>query len=113
MADLSKVLHHYHVRKRVHENLEKFPSDEPRKRFLDKIIYFVGISGPVMTIPQVWEIWSKQDASGVSLISWGWYLLTAFIWLGYAIEHKEKPLIVTYLLWIVIEIFLVLGIILY
>ncbi len=113
MVDFSKVMHHFHVRKRIHQNLEKYPSTEPRKRFLDKIIYIVGISGPIMTIPQVWEIWSKQDATGVSLISWSWYLLTACIWLTYAIEHKEKPLIVTNILWIFIEIILVLGIILY
>ncbi len=113
MVDFSKVIHHFHIRKRVHQNLEKFPSDEPKKRFLDKIIYFVGVSGPIMTLPQVWEIWAKQDASGVSLVSWGWYLMTAFVWLAYAIEHKEKPLIMTYSLWIFIEFFLVLGIIIY
>lgn len=27
------------------------------KKFMDKAIYFVGISGPVMTIPQVYKIW--------------------------------------------------------
>ena len=113
MVDFSKVMHHFHMRKRIHQNLEKFPSHEPKKRFLDKVIYFVGISGPIMTLPQVYTIWSTQDASGVSLVSWGWYLITACIWLAYAIEHKEKPLIVTYILWIIIEIVLVLGIILY
>jgi uncharacterized protein with PQ loop repeat len=113
MVNFSRVMHHFHVRKRVHKNLEQYPSNNPKKRFLDRIIYLVGISGPIMTIPQVWEIWSKQDSTGVSLISWGWYLFTACIWLWYAIEHKEKPLIVTNIIWIIIDFILVLGIIIY
>ncbi|NQZ84193.1 MAG: hypothetical protein HRU03_00605 [Nanoarchaeales archaeon] len=113
MVDFSKIMHHFHIRKRVHQKLEKFPSTDSKKRFLDKIIYFVGVSGPIMTIPQVWEIYSKHDATGVSLVSWGWYLATAFVWLTYAIVHKEKPLIMTYALWILIEIVLVVGIVLY
>lgn len=113
MSLFSKVLHHHHVRKRVHEKLEKYPSPDKTKRFLDRVIYFVGVSGPIMTLPQLYEIWINQNTAGVSLISWGWYLATAFVWLTYALVHKEKPLIVTYILWIIIEFFIVLGILIY
>jgi len=61
----------------------------PFQKFVDKFIYFIGIFGPVMTIPQVWEIWVGKTASGVSVLSWGAYVLTSFFWLTYAIYHNS------------------------
>ncbi len=113
MGLYSKAMHHLHIRKRVHQKLEPYPHPDKWKNFLDKFIYFVGISGPIMTFPQLLKIWVEKDASGVSLISWSWYLMTAFVWLIYAIVYKEKPLIVTYVLWIIIEIFIVIGVAIY
>ena len=113
MALFSKVLHHFHVRKRIYKNLEVYPHPDKFKNFLDKIIYFVGISGPIMTIPQLLKIWIDKNATGLSLLSWSWYLGTASIWLIYAIIHKEKPLIITYCCWIFMEIAIIIGIVLY
>ncbi|MCA9459746.1 MAG: hypothetical protein KC550_04325, partial [Nanoarchaeota archaeon] len=111
MSLFSKTVHHFHVRKRIHQNLEPYPHPDKWKNFLDKAIYVVGISGPIMTMPQLFKIWVEKDASGISLISWSWYLLTAIVWLVYAITHKEKPLIITNSLWIIVEIFIVIGIV--
>ena len=62
-------LHHLHTRKRIHLNHEKFPHPDKFKRFLDKVIYAVGIIGPIMTIPQITKIWFEQNADGVSVIT--------------------------------------------
>ena len=97
----------------MHQKLEKYPHPNKWKNFLDKMIYVVGVSGPIMTFPQLLKIWVEKNAQGVSLFSWAWYLGIAFIWLTYAIVHKEKPLIITYILWIIIEIFIVIGVVLY
>ena len=113
MVLFTRVLHHLHLRKRIHQNLEQYPHPDKWKNFLDKLIYLVGVSGPIMTLPQLYKIWIEQNASGVSLVSWSWYLIIAFIWSLYGIVHKEKPIIVTNALWIFIEIFIVLGIIIY
>ncbi len=113
MSIFSKVAHHVHIRKRLHENLEKYPHPDKFKNFLDKFIFFIGLMGPVMTIPQVWQIYSTQDATGVSLISWSWYLFSAFVWLAYGIIHKEKAIVFAQSLWIVTEIILITGIIIY
>jgi uncharacterized protein with PQ loop repeat len=113
MVQGSKVTHHLHLRKRIHSNLEKYPHPNKFKKYLDKIIYLVGVLGPILTIPQLTEIWISKNASGVSLISWSWYVISALIWLSYGIVHKEKPIIVTNILWTIINIFIVIGIILY
>lgn len=80
---------------------------------MDKAIYVVGSFGLIMTIPQVTKIWIEKNASGVSAISWSAYLITAIFWLIYGIMHKEKPIIFTYSAWIVLEVAIVIGIILY
>ncbi|MFW5705114.1 MAG: PQ-loop domain-containing transporter [Nanoarchaeota archaeon] len=109
----NKILHHLHLRKRLHKNLEPYPHPEAGKNFLDKMIYFVAILGPIMTIPQVLKIWITQNAGGLSLISWTTYFFTGIIWLIYATIHKEKPLVFMYIFWLVIYVFVIWGIIMY
>ena len=78
-------LHHFHKRKRIHENLEPYPHPDKLKNFLDRIIYFIGIFTPIVTVPQLLEIWVNQNASGVSLISWAGYLIAVSFWLVYGL----------------------------
>jgi len=107
------ALFHLHKRKRFYLNLEPFPHPKKWKKFLDKIIYAVGIAGPILVIPQAIKIWVDKDATGVSVISWAGFVLLGVIWLLYAIAHKEKPLIVTYIGFIIVQSFVVIGVLIY
>lgn len=106
-------LHHLHIRKRMFQRLEDFPHPQRYKRFLDSLIYAAGIAGPVITIPQIVQIWSKQDASDLSLFSWGGFLFLSFIWLLYGIAHKEKPLIYTFVANIIVQSIIVIEILVF
>ena len=92
--------HHYHRRKRIHQGHEEYPHPDAIKRVMDKMIYFVGVAGPIMTLPQLFKIWVEKNAAGISVISWITYLVLGIFWLSYGIMHKEKPIIVNYILWI-------------
>jgi uncharacterized protein with PQ loop repeat len=83
------------------------------KDFVNKIIYVVAIAGPLMTIPQILKIFLEKNAAGVSLTTWSAYIVLGFFWLSYGIMHKEKPIIITNTLWIIIEVIIVMGIIMY
>jgi len=109
----SKGLHHFHKRKRIHQKHEPYPHPNKLKRFIDKFIYVVSIIGMVFTIPQITKIWIGKTAAGVSLISWVSYLFGAVFWLAYGILHKEKPIIFSYSIWILLEISIILGILVY
>ena len=102
-------LHHYLKRKRIFNktNTHKF------KDLMDKVIYGVGIFGPVVTIPQVMKIWVDKNAAGVSLISWSAYLLGAMFWVTYGILHKEKPIIFAFGSMILLHLAVVVGILFY
>lgn len=113
MPDHTKGLHHHHIRKRIHHKYEEYPHPHKFKRFIDRAIYVVGIVGPLMTIPQIVKIWVYQNASGVSLASWIAFSITSSFWLMYGIVHKEKPIIITYALWVLLKISIVIGILLY
>ena len=123
---MASGLHHFHKRKRsgkVKANIKettkvvKSPFETPSKNklkgFMDTIIYMVAILGPLIAIPQVLKIWHAKDATGVSLITWVGYLAGGFFWLTYGVLHKEKPIIITNALWIFVQIFIIVGIIMY
>ena len=83
------------------------------KFFIDHAIYVVGLIGPIMTIPQITNIWIDKNAAGVSAISWSAYILVAIFWVFYGIVHKEKRLITLWGLWSIMYIFVLLGLIIY
>jgi len=105
--------HHFHRRRRIHQKHEKYPHPDKLKRYMDHAIYFGALITPIMTLPQVAKIWVDKNASGISLISWVTYLFAAFFWLAYGIVHKEKPIILTNVLWIGLHSVIIAGTILY
>lgn len=113
MKKQTEGLHYFHIRKKIHQKHEPYPHAHKFKNFIDKIIYPVGIIGPLMTIPQLVKIWVGQDATGVSIISWSAYLVIAIFWLFYGTIHKEWPIILSNVLWILMDVAIVLGIFYY
>ncbi len=106
-------MRHLHLRKRITKNLEPYPARTALKRLLDKIVYGVGIIGPVMTIPQILLIYGGRDASGVAPESWFMWALLDIPWILYGLAHKEWPIVVTYTLWFVCNTVVFVGAILY
>jgi len=106
-------LHHVHRRKKGEECCEKYPSNDRYRGLMDKFIYFVAIFGPLISIPQVWNIWVLNQVSGVSIITWSGYLLGGLFWLLYGFMHKEKPIIVTNILCVVIQALIIVGVVVY
>lgn len=80
---------------------------------MDKLVYMAGIVGPVMTMPQVLRIWIDKNASGVAIETWGTYLVLSVIWMSYGILHKEKPLIIMYSAYFMINIMIISGVLMY
>ncbi len=92
---------HHHLRSKTHK--------EP----FDYVVYFFMIATPLFEIPQVYTIYTSKDASGVSLWTWGFFLLASVVWFFYAVQKRLLPLMVTYSLYFMIEIFIVVGILMY
>jgi len=109
----SHAIHHLHKRKRVHQKLEPYPHPDKTKRFVDRLVYISVFLGPIMTVPQVMTIWIEQNASGVSLVSWIAYTLISIPWFVYGILHKDSPITISSILWVVLGVPIIIGIYLY
>jgi len=81
--------------------------------FLDKAIYAIGILGPILVLPQLLKIWTTQDATGVSLITWTVWVFVDIVWIVYGFAHKVMPIIVSHVAYTLTTAGVVLGILLY
>ena len=105
--------HHLHLRKRIYKLLESYPHPEALKRFLDKIMVFIAIAGPLATLPQVYQVFMTQDAKGLSAATWIIWAFLSVLWMLYGLVHKEMPIVISNLLSIILQATIIIGIFLY
>jgi uncharacterized protein with PQ loop repeat len=79
------------------------------EKFIERAAYVVALAGPLSSVTQAWEIWMDRDARGVSLVTWTLFFVTSLIWLLYAIDKREIPLIISNALWMVFEAVIMVG----
>lgn len=84
-----------------------------QKQLIKRSVLIMAVIEPAMTLPQVLEIWVKQEASGVSDLTWGFYIFAAFVWLLYGLQIKDKPLIIASILWVLMESAVFIGALIY
>lgn len=96
--------HKHHLK-----TLQKPPKTEP----FDYLVYFFTIATPLFELPQAYAIYANKSAEDVSLLTWAFFLVDNFVWIIYAIKRKVLPLLITTALYLLIEVFIVIGIILY
>ncbi len=108
-------IYHHLIHERVELENEIYKKVHSKRwiRFVDKYIYVIAAMSIIMTVPQIYDIWIMQNASGVSLISWMAYLVGAIVWLVYGIGHREKVITVTNAIWVFLDLFIVVGIVIY
>jgi uncharacterized protein with PQ loop repeat len=92
----------------VHRLRQRKPKDT-----LDILVYFATFVTPLFEVPQAVSIYSSKSAANVSILTWIFFLVADVVWLGYALHHKIRPLIVMYILYMIVEAGIVAGIILY
>ncbi len=106
---MNSALHHLSKRKRVNKKLEVYPSPRFFIKWLDKLLILIAVIGPLMALPQLFLVYSAKDATGISALSWGSWAFMNIIWLAYGIVHKEKPIIVTYILWFLVNLLMAIA----
>jgi uncharacterized protein with PQ loop repeat len=91
----------------------KKPRKTPYIVFLDKLTFVVGVIGPFTVLPQIYSIYSTKSAAGVSAVTWALIFVVTFPWILYGMAHKEKNIIVSFILWEVVNLAVVIGVLLY
>lgn len=80
---------------------------------IDKLMTVAAVLHPLMTLPQIVKIYSTQSAHDISLFTWAMYCVLGVIFFLYAVAHNIKPLIVTQVLWALVDGAIIIGILLY
>jgi uncharacterized protein with PQ loop repeat len=91
----------------------KKQAKSPYISFLDKLTFIVGVIGPFTVLPQIYSIFSTKSAAGVSLTTWVLIFIVTFPWILYGVAHKEKSIIVSFILWEVVNLSVVVGVLIY
>ncbi|MFP3950435.1 MAG: hypothetical protein ACLFUZ_05105 [Candidatus Micrarchaeia archaeon] len=64
-------------------------------------------------MPQLYQIWSTENAQGVSLLTWFLLLIFTLPLVAYAFLHEDKKLTLMYSSFFLIYVLIVLGIVLF
>ena len=104
---VKQVFHAFFSRIVGHSDREKI------KHLFDKFIAVVGLIGPIMTTPQIINVWVYHPVEGLAIASWGTYVMTSSFWLIYGILHKERAIILVNIAWILANVSVVSGILIF
>lgn len=102
-------MRHKHERSLAHQKHKK----TTYKVFLDKVTFVAGVVGPFTVLPQIYSIFHNKSAAGVSLATWLLIFIVTLPWVFYGIAHKEKSIIVSFTLWEIVNLAVVVGVLLY
>ncbi|MDN5274270.1 MAG: Sugar transporter SemiSWEET [Candidatus Saccharibacteria bacterium] len=77
---------------------------------LEQAMLIVAIFEPLMTIPQIIDIYSHPGEGYISVLTWVLYAVASLMWLVYGLYNHNKPLILTGILWLIMEVLVIAGI---
>ncbi len=80
---------------------------------IDRLVAIAAVVHPLMATPQIYTIYTDQNVEGVSLLTWLGFMIVGLIFLAYGLAHNIKPIIVTQILWFVVDLLVIIGIFLY
>lgn len=92
---------------RTHKHIK-----QPRDIF-DYLVYFFTFATPLLEIPQAIEIYTHRSAQDVSWLTWGFFCIDNLVWIAYAARKKLIPVLLTSILYEIIEVLILIGIFLY
>jgi uncharacterized protein with PQ loop repeat len=80
---------------------------------IENLALVAGIAQPLLTLPQIYAIFSNQSAQDVSIFTWLGYLIFGIIFLVYGLTFKLKPIIISQIIWITMQTIVIIGILIY
>jgi uncharacterized protein with PQ loop repeat len=93
-----------------HSKKQIAPSGTP---LIDTLVNIAAVVHPLTALPQLITIYSSHVVTGISLWTWVGFLLIGLVFLIYGVVHHIKPIILTQILWFVVDLLVIIGIVLY
>lgn len=107
--------HHLRARARRAENgrLEPFPAITPLKRYLDYLMYVVGVVQPLALLPQISAIYIDHAKQGVALTTWMLLIGFNLLWVLYGTVHKDRLIVLANSFAALFDVIIVVGVLYY
>ena len=86
------------------------PEDAPPQTPLEKSLRVGAVLTMLMTVPQVWSIWTSTGPTDVSLASWLAYLVSSAAWLAYGIQKRDATICFANTGWVGMDLAIIAGI---
>ena len=86
------------------------PEDAPPQTPLERSLRIGAVVTMLMTVPQVWSIWTTSGPTDVSLISWITYLVSSGAWLAYGIQKRDATICFANTGWVAMDVAIIAGI---
>jgi uncharacterized protein with PQ loop repeat len=80
---------------------------------IDQICLVFSVLMPLTTLPQVIQLYTSHDASGLSLLMWVLYSVGILPFLAFGYIHKIKQLVILNILWLIVNGLMIYGIVKY
>lgn len=80
---------------------------------IEKLALVAALLQPLITIPQIIQIYTNQSAQDVSLLTWIGYLIFGLIFLVYGYIFKLRPIFYGQIIWVTVQTITVVGILIY
>lgn len=96
-----------------HNHLFKFLQTKQNRTKIDHIMMVAAVAHPLIAVPQALQIYITKEAAGLSLFTWFVFGLLGLVFMAYGIAHRLKPYILMQLCWMVVNVSIVIGILLY
>lgn len=92
---------------------KKYFSIRTQRKLIKNLTLTIAFVGPLMTLPQVVHIFQNQNASGVSSMTWLFYVISSLIWLLYGLINRSRAIQVNSLLGAILSFVVFVGTIIY
>ena len=96
-----------------HAHAHKHITNKQKRTAFDNFIYIFAFTTPLFELPQLINVIAAKSAENVSLITWGYLAISSLAWLIYGIKKKMKPLIVSYILYVLVEFSIAIAILIF
>ena len=93
--------------------MEKVRNNELYRKRIELFALIAGIVQPLITLPQILQIYLHHSAADVSLLTWLGYLFFGVTFLVYGAVFKLKPIFYGQIIWVTMQAITVVGIFIY
>lgn len=90
---------------RSHHGLKR----SAQRAFIDRAILLVAVVQPLAALPQVFRIYTTQDASGIAMLTWAIFIVFDAFWFWYGVAEKQKAVIISATLFATMDVLVLIG----